>query len=630
MGWSAVSSDAITGLQKPPRLPGTRDGSCSQARCVEPALVGGAGTPSAMLWAQQVPWTPSRGRKHSFSSSGSEGEAGLRSERTSRDRRESRGRSAEQTAGAAEQTAGACSGRALSQGRRHFSSLSGSDNASEKPSHWAAEMSNRSARSSSEHHSRRRQSRSPMRAEKRSVSEGSIRSGDLPIQPGHPNFGQCADAAVVTPQMLGMLQAGRPAGVHANALLADESSAEAAGNVLCEHESRYRSGNRRERSAVCVVKWLEKSAAGIPHQVLKDLKAYILKQKIDGAQFESLVTKCDVGALTAAVDDISALHLARLRKVMRSLPMESNCFCDTGDCEDNQQVAPVSVGPAEHCFRAQSEHRRVSPAGLTKPEIEANRQVSSECLTKTEIENHHTEKYLQIAIMHLAQWAGFEPANAIAELKNKLPATVVDELSAFFKENNSADECVEDCNLQGVDTQRDEYEHMALAPCRAEQSDRIEHDRPWALQSAEGNDTMVLPTRSVQRLLHHMDAAELGQHGVLQEVADSGAVKADPHKVLVPAYVAAWIRKLPESMINERDRGSIAAYVETHQVDGNRFTDLIAGHSISSSVIASLAPARIVKMRRAWDQVLREDTCRRATMDAFRYEAVPKSVKLLV
>lgn len=625
MGLAAVASDGITGLQKPPRLPGLCDGSCSQARSIEPALVRGAGTPSAMLWAQQVPWTPSRGRRHSFSSYGGDGEAGLRSERASRDRQNSRGRSefhqceasSLASSRASEQAAGASSRRAASQGRRHFSSVSSSSNASKKPSHWAAQMSNRSMLPSGEDHSRhlrrsQSRSRSPMLAEDHRASEGSLRTNALPNHAGYQNSGQCADAAVVTPQMLSALQAGSQAGVHASALLAHESSAtDASGAAGVDGE---------EQSPAQVVKWLESSASGIPHHVLKNLKEYILKRNIDGVKFASLVTRCDVGAFTTDVDNISVLHLARLRKIwtMRSAPLETDCLRGMEDAVDCQPVAQISIDPEEHCFRAQSRHTQVSPAGLKKPEIV----------------NDNSENYLPLAIMHLARWAGFEPSDAIIELWDKLPQTVVDELSAFFKESDASEQSGEDSSIAAVDTGHDECEHVILAPRRPEQSDRrMERDGPWQFETAAcSSDTFGPPTRSVQRLLHHMDAAKLGHHEEARKVAAPGDIHAEPNKLRAPAYVAAWVLELPDSIIKEHDRQNIAANLEAHQLDGDRFTDLIAGRSSLGSVvgISSLAPARILKIRRAWDQVLREDACRRATADTFRCKAGPKPVKLLV
>jgi len=82
-----------------------------------------------------------------------------------------------------------------------------------------------------------------------------------------------------------------------------------------------------------------------------------------------------------------------------------------------------------------------------------------------------------------------------------------------------------------------------------------------------------------------------------------------------PAAVAAWIGELPPSFLPDNMRGELMAAVQAEGIDGNNFTKIVANTpSLASRGVP--APARAIKLRKAWDEVLREDACRKAAAAA--------------
>lgn len=96
-----------------------------------------------------------------------------------------------------------------------------------------------------------------------------------------------------------------------------------------------------------------------------------------------------------------------------------------------------------------------------------------------------------------------------------------------------------------------------------------------------------------------------------------------------PNAVAAWIRALPSSQVPEKQREALACSVEAEGLDSDSFTKV--AHEPSLLAQRGLpSPAHALKVRRAWEQVLREDACRQIAMEsATSAKATPKAVKMV-
>lgn len=93
--------------------------------------------------------------------------------------------------------------------------------------------------------------------------------------------------------------------------------------------------------------------------------------------------------------------------------------------------------------------------------------------------------------------------------------------------------------------------------------------------------------------------------------------------------VAAWIRGLPSSHLPDKERENLAVIVEDRCIDGLEFSNIVADASKLAD-IGVAAPARAVRVRKAWDQVLREDACRQVASEAFSTAPERKPIKIVV
>lgn len=93
--------------------------------------------------------------------------------------------------------------------------------------------------------------------------------------------------------------------------------------------------------------------------------------------------------------------------------------------------------------------------------------------------------------------------------------------------------------------------------------------------------------------------------------------------------MAAWVRGLPSSQVPEKQREALACSVLAEGLDSDSFTkvahapDMLAARGLPS-------PAHALKVRKAWEQVLREDACRQIALEsAASTKATPKAVKMV-
>lgn len=95
------------------------------------------------------------------------------------------------------------------------------------------------------------------------------------------------------------------------------------------------------------------------------------------------------------------------------------------------------------------------------------------------------------------------------------------------------------------------------------------------------------------------------------------------------AEVAAWIRALPATMVPDVQRENLARAVEAEGVCGGEFSG-IAGTPAELAKRGVPSPAHGLKIRRAWEQVLRESECKKVAMEAQGQGKTPKAVKMVL
>eukprot|EP00929_Paragymnodinium_shiwhaense_P087332 TRINITY_DN47550_c0_g1_i1.p1 TRINITY_DN47550_c0_g1~~TRINITY_DN47550_c0_g1_i1.p1 ORF type:complete len:742 (-),score=167.24 TRINITY_DN47550_c0_g1_i1:43-2184(-) len=102
-----------------------------------------------------------------------------------------------------------------------------------------------------------------------------------------------------------------------------------------------------------------------------------------------------------------------------------------------------------------------------------------------------------------------------------------------------------------------------------------------------------------------------------------------------PALVSAWIKDLPPSLLPDDMRSQLQVAVEAEGLDGDRFSKVLedAGELAARGVSS---PARAMKLRRAWGEVLREDACKKVIMESRQTAAAKaamtpnKAVKMVI
>lgn len=95
------------------------------------------------------------------------------------------------------------------------------------------------------------------------------------------------------------------------------------------------------------------------------------------------------------------------------------------------------------------------------------------------------------------------------------------------------------------------------------------------------------------------------------------------------AEVAAWIRGLPATMVPDLQRENLAQAVESEGVCGGEFSGIAATPAeLAKRGVPS--PAHGLKIRRAWEQVLRESECKKVCMEAQGQGKAPKAVKMVL
>jgi len=96
-----------------------------------------------------------------------------------------------------------------------------------------------------------------------------------------------------------------------------------------------------------------------------------------------------------------------------------------------------------------------------------------------------------------------------------------------------------------------------------------------------------------------------------------------------PTEIATWVRSLPDSQVPEAQREALAASIEQQSIYGGLFTDL-AGKSSTLVEYGLSSPQQAVKVRRAWEQVLREDECKQVAIENAHGTPSPKAVKMVL
>mmetsp|Transcript_6910 Transcript_6910/g.14958 ORF Transcript_6910/g.14958 Transcript_6910/m.14958 type:complete len:490 (-) Transcript_6910:69-1538(-) len=92
--------------------------------------------------------------------------------------------------------------------------------------------------------------------------------------------------------------------------------------------------------------------------------------------------------------------------------------------------------------------------------------------------------------------------------------------------------------------------------------------------------------------------------------------------------VSTWVRELPNSQLPSRERDALAAAVEAEGLNGSRFTAAIADSAgMASRGVPS--PVQLLKIRKAWEQALREDACRLIASEARSQKPAAKAVKMI-
>eukprot|EP00448_Togula_jolla_P013710 CAMPEP_0170570186 /NCGR_PEP_ID=MMETSP0224-20130122/972_1 /TAXON_ID=285029 /ORGANISM="Togula jolla, Strain CCCM 725" /LENGTH=523 /DNA_ID=CAMNT_0010892439 /DNA_START=13 /DNA_END=1584 /DNA_ORIENTATION=- len=91
--------------------------------------------------------------------------------------------------------------------------------------------------------------------------------------------------------------------------------------------------------------------------------------------------------------------------------------------------------------------------------------------------------------------------------------------------------------------------------------------------------------------------------------------------------VEVWIQELPASILTEAMREALLESVRVEDLDREAFTQIIADRAeLASRGVPS--PARAVKLRRAWDEVLRESVCRSAAESLANAPKIPTAVRV--
>jgi hypothetical protein len=356
----------------------------------------------------------------------------------------------------------------------------------------------------------------------------------------------------------------------------------------------------KKLGAESVAKWLETMGNGIPFQVLKSLKAYVLKNNIDNRQFTSLVTHCQVEAVD--VDHITPVHLVRLRKAWNM------------DAMDVDRTDVRTSGPQEN----------LSPALRLL-------QDGAGCRQQQSLSGNDLSQYLGIAISHLAQWAGFDVEAAIVELKSKLPPELVESLPKSLHRSSKEQRCA---NM--LQTPRSQVS------CRGE-TPSTGHPQPDGraigkilLPEQPESDVMPGEQSSESHDGHHVDLIDggnivldnvgrLAQHiQQNQGTRESGSIGC----ARGPAYVAEWIRNLPPSVLQENQRESVANFVEDNHISGDDFQGFVS--CTSNDGLTEVPAGRVAKMRQAWEKVLREDSFRHAAIESQKHKVSSKPVKLIL
>mmetsp|Transcript_15693 Transcript_15693/g.36811 ORF Transcript_15693/g.36811 Transcript_15693/m.36811 type:complete len:814 (-) Transcript_15693:31-2472(-) len=95
-----------------------------------------------------------------------------------------------------------------------------------------------------------------------------------------------------------------------------------------------------------------------------------------------------------------------------------------------------------------------------------------------------------------------------------------------------------------------------------------------------------------------------------------------------PQSVAGWVRELPSTHLPDAERETLAAAIEQQGINGNSFTSLV-NNGAELAKLGVPSPAQAMKIRRAWEMVLREEICKRVASENLATASERKAVKMV-
>mmetsp|Transcript_43641 Transcript_43641/g.79579 ORF Transcript_43641/g.79579 Transcript_43641/m.79579 type:complete len:644 (-) Transcript_43641:32-1963(-) len=558
--------------------PGDQGRGTPAGACRGQSASGGAGSPSDLIGAQKVGWDPSRVRQRTPSPSSAAGSDAAGGRLHGSDER--RGRQSVEPPTPASGFAGAPSEQAFRWGQGHARQVSPS--AGRSVERGAGPAIKRSGFEPKPRHS------SPAAQQHR--------------RPGSSAFGE---QVLIEPGVVdNLLKVVQPPAFQPNHMMdvPDSPTPSASmSNVAASNAAPSTPLPRdpQEMTPEAVTKWLGTMSSCIPNQVLTDLRYVVAARGISGPAFAALLSAMNVEALD--IENLSPMHLSRLRKAWnadypRSLPA-APWAQRRDDVSSGFSSVPAAVD---------------APTRLHNPTYAWQQQDGSAIASTTGRraggESQDAQAQLLASVINrLANWADFDRGAAVGQLVGLLPSPLVHALSAELEQmplppQNASKRGFED---------RVEAQHMMTATFAPEHR-APNGSSPFALEASMSNGSTAFG---------HEAKVTNGSSAAPSRKAKKGNVRDTE-------YVAAWIRSLPTTQIPESEREDLAASVEDLALDGEAFSKAVADPA-SLAELGVQHAARAVKLRKAWDQVLREDACKAAAIEsAAKAGAVGKGVKL--
>jgi len=628
---------------------------------------GGAGSPSDLIGVQKVGWDPSRVRQRTPSPSSAPGSdiAG------GRGADERRGRQRVEPPSASAGLAGAPSEQLSQWARgRQCSPSVGRDSADKPGSQWSpAEplrkwpgFDPRPRQSSPSAQQRQRTDAvSPALVDQGLLNRAAIRASTPSLQTTQP------------PPPITTSLPEPPSPAPAAPMMAS-APASPTPSASCSHMAPSTPAGPGEMSPEAVAQWLGSMSSCIPNQVLTDLRTFIVTSGVGGTTFAAILNAFKVEVLE--VENLSPMHLSRLRKAWHAdfprsaaevrwpqqadegLKLRSPGAASVPSPAPPPFATAAAAHPAPAC--AWQEEPAIGRPGLNGVSMPGEIQASSlggSCRHDSQREQAQT---LAIALNHLAAWADFDCAQAVSQLSGVLPQPLIEDV---FRELSHLPAAVQRHAPAAVgrdDRWADAQFGATFAPSQGGFPSAFaspSHVAGAAATPSEDSGYMRsnTPTRGYDSRHHHFEqdaqsypatptqqakarraatpTQTKGNRQVPANAADTVTAARKPQQRQQgngrrdATYVAAWVRSLPTTQVPEQEREALAMSVEDSNLDGDSFTKAVG----DPAMLAELGvpnPARAMKLRKAWDQVLREDACRAVAIESAKHSAVGKGVRV--